>query len=102
MSKEEAITSTSLEVTLLSRSYRIPCCPDDVPLLQEVVQLIEGKASVLKEHTKGDGEKLAFMVALNVVHEFMLERRAQEAEMEQIRWHIAALRDRLRTLLAAE
>ena len=74
--------SKTLEVTLLGKEYRVACEPDERESLQAAVALLESKLQQAGDKTRGSGERVAVMVALNLAHELLAAKSTPE--------HIAA------------
>jgi cell division protein ZapA len=78
--------SNTLEVKLLGKDYRVACKADEREGLLAAVALLDGKLKEAGEKTKGNGERVAVMVALNLAHELLVAKdtpQAQAAALEQ-------------------
>jgi cell division protein ZapA len=78
--------SKTIEVKLLGKDYRVACKPDEREGLLAAVALLDGKLKEAGEKTKGNGERVAVMVALNLAHELLVAKdtpQAQAAALEQ-------------------
>ena len=62
---------STLDIKLLGREYRVSCPPDEREALLEAVAYLEGRMTDLAAKTKGTGERLAVMTALNLAHELL-------------------------------
>jgi cell division protein ZapA len=63
--------SNTLEVKLLGKEYRVACEPGEREALLAAVAFLDGKLKEIGEKTRGSGERLAVMAALNLAHEFL-------------------------------
>ena len=71
--------STSLEVKLLDKDYRISCEPEERSQLLAAAALLDAKLQEAGDRipggtpqgARGSGERLAVMVALNLAHELL-------------------------------
>jgi cell division protein ZapA len=63
--------SNTLEVKLLGKEYRVACEPAERESLQAAVSFLDAKLKEISEKTRGSGERLAIMAALNLAHELL-------------------------------
>ena len=63
--------SKTIEVKLLGKDYRVACEPDEREALLAAVAFLDGRLKEIGEKTRGSGERLAVMAALNLAHEFL-------------------------------
>jgi cell division protein ZapA len=78
--------SNTLEVKLLGKDYRVACKADEREGLLAAVALLDGKLKEAGDKTKGNGERVAVMVALNLAHELLVAKdtpQARVAALEQ-------------------
>ena len=78
--------SNTLEIKLLGKDYRVACKPEEREGLLAAVALLEGKFGEAGTTGKGNGERVAVMVALNLAHELLVAKatpQAQAAALEQ-------------------
>lgn len=66
--------SNTLEVKLLGKEYRVACEPAEREGLLAAVAYLENKLAEAGAKTKGGGERLAVMVALNLAHELLVAK----------------------------
>lgn len=97
--------SNTLEVKLLGKDYRVACQPAEREGLLAAVALLEGKLAEAGDKTKGNGERVAVMVALNLAHELLVardtpEQRATALEQEAIQRRIDSIEAKLDESLA--
>ena len=63
--------SKTLEIKLMGKDYRVACEPAEREALLAAVAFLDGKLQEIGEKTRGNGERLAVMAALNLAHEFL-------------------------------
>jgi len=63
--------SETLDVKLLSKEYRVACEPAERESLTAAVAFLADRLDEIATKTKGTGERLAIMAALNLAHEFL-------------------------------
>lgn len=61
--------STTLDIKIQGREYRVACAPDEVESLQAAAELLNARMGEIAKATKATGERLAVMTALNIAHE---------------------------------
>ncbi len=61
--------STTLDIQLLGKDYRVACTPDEEATLTTAVAMLEQRLAAAREKTRSNGERLAVMVALEMAHE---------------------------------
>ncbi len=67
---------SSVDISLLGREYRVTCAPDERESLLAAVAHVEAKMNEIATRTKGSGERLAVMTALNLAHELLSRKKA--------------------------
>jgi cell division protein ZapA len=97
--------SNSIEVKLLGKEYRVACEPAEREALLAAVALLDGKLKEIGEKTRGSGERLAVMAALNLAHEFLAAKNtptevAAALESESIQRRINFIETKLDESLA--
>lgn len=95
----------TLEVKLLGKDYRVACTPEEREGLLAAVALLDGKLREAGDKTKGNGERVAVMVALNLAHELLVARDTPQAkavalEQEAIQRRIDSIEAKLDESLA--
>ena len=75
----KASPSTTLDITLLGRDYRVACPLDERESLQRAVDFLSARMGELATKTKSTGERLAVMTALNLAHELLTTKQAAQA-----------------------
>lgn len=69
---------STVDISLHGREYRVTCAPEERDALLAAVACVETRMNELATKTKGTGERLAVMTALNLAHD-LLNRNGQEA-----------------------
>jgi cell division protein ZapA len=97
--------SATIDVKLLGKEYRVACEPAEREALQAAVGLVEAKLKEAGDKTRGNGERVAVMVALNLAHELLAARNTPEAvaaalESESIQRRIDCIEAKLDESLA--
>jgi len=65
----------SLDVTIMGRSFKVACPPEERAGLLEAVDYLDRKMQEIKESGKVVNlERIAIMAALNITHEFLNTR----------------------------
>lgn len=75
--------SETLDIHLLGKDYRVACAPAErealaaaVAYVDEKLQHIGGKSPLGTGNTRGNGERVAVMAALNIAHELLQLKNA--------------------------
>ena len=63
------MTTPTLDITLLGRTYSVACPPEERDALLEAAALLDTRMNELAKTTRSTGERLAVMAALNLAHE---------------------------------
>ena len=95
----------TLEVKLLGKEYRVSCEPGERDALLAAVAFLDSKLKEIGEKTRGSGERLAVMAALNLAHEFLAAKNtptevAAALESESIQRRINFIETKLDESLA--
>ena len=62
----------SVEVTIMGRSFKVPCTPEEEPALVAAVGYLNNKMKQIRDHGKVVGtERIAMMAGLNIAHELL-------------------------------
>ena len=97
--------SATLEVRLMGKDYRVSCQPEERQALLAAVAFLDGKLTEAAAKTKGSGERLAVMAALNLAHELLAAKNtpanvAAALESESIQRRINFIEAKLDESLA--
>jgi len=68
--------TTTLDIKIQGRDYRVACAPGEVDSLQAAAELLNARMGEIAAATKSTGERLAVMTALNLAHELNAARVA--------------------------
>ena len=74
----KAPATTTLDITLLGREYRVSCPPEERESLLRAVDFLSARMGELATKTKSTGERLAVMTALNLAHELLVPKDAAD------------------------
>lgn len=98
------MSSTTLDITLQGREYRVACGADEREALLAAVALVDGKMNELAKKTKTTGERLAVMTALNLAGELtsLNKTPAPALDTPDARRRIKAMEARLDAALAEQ
>jgi cell division protein ZapA len=69
--------STTLDIKIQGREYRVACAPEEADSLQAAAELLNARMVEIAQATKGTGERLAVMTALNLAHELNQARQTK-------------------------
>ncbi|MGA7178860.1 MAG: cell division protein ZapA [Thiobacillaceae bacterium] len=62
----------NVEVTLMGRSFKVPCSPEEEPALMAAVNYLNSKMREIRDNGKVVGtERIAMMAGLNIAHELL-------------------------------
>lgn len=67
---------STVDISLQGREYRVTCAPEERESLLAAVAHVETKMNEIAARTKGSGERLAVMTALNLAHELLNKSKA--------------------------
>jgi cell division protein ZapA len=67
--------TTTLDVKIQGREYRVACAPEEMSSLQAAAELLDVRMGEIAKATKSTGERLAVMTALNLAHELNAARQ---------------------------
>ena len=71
---------STIDINLQGREYRVTCAPEERESLLAAVAHVEAKMNEIAARTKGSGERLAVMTALNLAHELLGKNTAEAAQ----------------------
>lgn len=103
--------SSTLDVKIQGREYRVACAPEEVDALQAAADLLNARMGEIAKATRSTGERLAVMTALNLAHELNAALRgrmsaappsANSIDAEAARRRIEAIEARLDAALARQ
>jgi cell division protein ZapA len=67
--------TTTLDIKIQGREYRVACTTAEVASLQAAAELLDARMNDIAKATKSTGERLAVMTALNLAHELNAARQ---------------------------
>lgn len=101
--------STTLDIKIQGREYRVACAPEEAGSLQAAADLLDARMSEIAKATRSTGERLAVMTALNLAHELnsvrqdaMSEAGDQGIDDEESLRRIKSIEARLDAVLAPQ
>lgn len=99
----EPANTTTIEVTLMGRSYRVACGDGEREALLQAVSYLDGKMNEIRKNSKVAGaERIAVMAALNIAHELLSVRVGGGFDIGQTKRRIAAIEATLDATLARQ
>lgn len=81
----------TLEIVLAGREYSVACPPDERQSLQAAVDYLDGQLRAAAEKTRGSGERLIVMTALNLAHELLTMKLPGGFDMNEFQRRIGAM-----------
>lgn len=101
--------TTTLDIKIQGREYRVACAAEEVASLQAAAELLDTRMYNIAKATKSTGERLAVMTALNLAHELNAALRdatsvpaGQAIDGEESLRRIKAIEARLDEVLAPQ
>jgi cell division protein ZapA len=101
--------TTSADVKIQGREYRVACAPEELESLQAAADLLNSRMGEIAQATKTTGERLAVMTALNLAAELNTARKPdtsvpapQGIDGEGVQRRIKSIEARLDEALAAQ
>jgi cell division protein ZapA len=62
----------NVEVTIMGRSFKVPCTPEEEPALTAALNYLNNKMKEIRDNGKVVGtERIAMMAGLNIAHELL-------------------------------
>ena len=92
----------SLDISILGRIYQVNCKAEEREGLLKAVDLVDGKMRDLAEKTRGAGERLAVMTALNIAHELITLKTPNHIDEPELRRKIVTMQDRIERVLGEQ
>ncbi len=76
-------TTRTIEISLLGRTFKVPCSKEEEPELIAAVEYLDGKMRAIRENSKVIGvERIAMMAGLNIAHELLSSGGGNNREPE--------------------
>lgn len=76
--------STVLDIQLRGRDYQVSCTPEERDALLAAVAHVETQMEELAQRTRGSGERLAVMTALNLAHALLAKPAGAEQKTVEV------------------
>ena len=74
------MSTTTLDIELLGKEYKVACPPGEQQALQEAADLLNARLNEVAAKGRFSGERLVAMVALNLAHELLSQRSDSPSE----------------------
>ncbi len=101
--------TTTLDIKIQGREYRVACPPEEIAALQAAAALLDARMSEIAKVTRTSGERLAVMTALNLAAELNAARQHatslsahQGVDLDESLRRIQAIEARLDEVLAPQ
>ena len=76
-------TTRTIEISLLGRTFKVPCRKEEEDQLIAAVEYLDGKMREIRENSKVIGvERIAMMAGLNIAHELLFAGGGARREPE--------------------
>ncbi len=94
----------ALDVTLMGRTFKVTCAPDEEADLRAAADYVDKKTAEIRRVAKVvDNERVAVMAALNIGHELLQARRGKGVlDAGEFRRRISAMRTTISEALAEQ
>ena len=98
------MSATTLDITLQGKEYRVACAPGEREGLRAAVDYVNEKMGDIAGRTRGTGERLAVMVALNIAHELLALRQGLDisVDADNLQRRIISIEARLDAMIAEQ
>ena len=91
---------SAVSIVIMGKDYKIACDPDEQDDLIEAAQQLDTQMRKMRDTGKVNGaDRIAVMVALNLAHELQVVKAQNAALNENLRSHIAGMRDKIENVL---
>jgi len=95
--------ATTIEVSLLGRTYRVACADGEREALMQAVAFLDGKMNEIRKSGKVMGaERIAVMAALNVAHELLSVKLGAGFDVGQAKRRLSAIESQLDAAIAKQ
>ncbi len=103
MNKRAADVASTIEVSLLGRSFRVACTEEERESLLQAVAYLDGKMNDIQRSGKVvGGERIAVMAALNIAHELLSTKLGSGFDIGQAKRRINSIEAKLDQTLAKQ
>ena len=98
------MSAATLDITLRGKEYRVACTAEEREGLLVAVDYVNEKMSDIAGKTKGAGERLAVMTALNIAHELLALRQGSDisVDADNLQRRIISIEARLDAMIAEQ
>jgi cell division protein ZapA len=97
------MSTEPVALRLIDREFLIACAPEEREGLIEAASYLDRKMRELRANAKAPSfERLAVLTAISVAHEFLLLRKQNEGQEQQLTHGLAALRSKLDAALETD
>jgi len=98
-----AATSTTVTVHILDKEFQVSCGTDEVDELHATARHLDGQMRGIREGGRVFGaDRIAVMAALNITHDLLRLKEAQDSMSGETRRRIHALTERVAQTLAQQ
>jgi cell division protein ZapA len=95
--------ATTIEVSLLGRTYRVACADGEREALMQAVAYLDGKMNEIRKSGKVMGaERIAVMAALNVANELLSVKLGAGFDVGQAKRRLSAIEAQLDAAIAKQ
>jgi len=95
--------ASTIEVSLLGRTYRVACADGEREALMQAVAYLDGKMNEIRKSGKVMGaERIAVMAALNVAHELLSVKLGASFDVGQAKRRLSAIESQLDAAIAKQ
>jgi cell division protein ZapA len=95
--------ATTIEVSLLGRTYRVACADGEREALMQAVAYLDGKMNEIRKSGKVMGaERIAVMAALNVANELLSVKLGAGFDVGQAKRRLSAIESQLDAAIAKQ
>ena len=95
--------STSLDVSIMGREFRVACPAGEERALHDAVDYLDKKMNEIRESGKVVGtERIAVMVALNIAHELISARPSADFDVDALKHRMNLMRNNIDNILSEQ
>ena len=95
--------STSIDVSIMGREYRVACKPQERQELLDAVAYVDRQMRSIRDAGKqNNAERVAVMAALNIAHELLRVRVAGNVDLGGLRRRIQEMQSTIDAALAEQ
>ena len=95
--------TTSLDVSIMGREYRVACKPNEKQELLDAVAYVDRQMRMIRDTGKqNNAERVAVMAALNIAHDLLKIRVAGSVDLGGLRRRIQEMQSTIDAALAEQ